>query len=127
MSDAQVTERLDRWLWHARFFKTRTLAARVVSGGKVRVNSQRVTKPATLVRLGDGLTFTQGRQIRIVTIRAFAMRRGPASEAQALYQDLDTGAREKTKENPPAAADRGTGRPTKKQRRAIAALKRIDP
>lgn len=127
MSDAQVTERLDRWLWHARFFKTRTLAARVVSGGKVRVNSQRVTKPATLVRLGDGLTFTQGRQIRIVTIRAFAMRRGPASEAQALYQDLDTGAREKTKENPPVATDRGTGRPTKKQRRAIAALKRIDP
>jgi ribosome-associated heat shock protein Hsp15 len=127
LSEAQATERLDRWLWHARFFKTRTLAAKVVSGGQVRVNSQRVRKPATLVRVGDGLTFPQGRDIRIVTIQAFGLRRGPAAEAQALYQDLDVKPEADPGTPPAVPADRGAGRPTKKQRRALAALKRFDP
>jgi len=126
LSEAQATERLDRWLWHARFFKTRTLAAKVVSGRKVRVNSQRVSKPATPVRVGDGLTFPQGREIRIVTIRAFGLRRGPAGGAQALYEDLDVKSEAEPGTPPSVAADRGVGRPTKKQRRAIDAMKRFD-
>ena len=79
--------RLDKWLFFARFFKTRTLAARVVQDGGVRVNGTRVSKPSAAVPAGDTLTFAQGRDIRVVTVRAAGTRRGPAPEAQALYED----------------------------------------
>ena len=111
--------RLDKWLWHARFFKTRGLAAGMVSGGHVRVNSGKAAKPAHSVGPGDVLTFAQGRVIRVVRIVAIGTRRGPAPEAQALYEDL----------TPPADARPanprydGTGRPTKRDRRAIEALR----
>lgn len=81
--------RLDKWLWQARFCKSRALAARLVSDGAVRVNAQRVVKPATAVRVGDGLSFAQGGRVRAVRIRALGVRRGPAVEAQALYDDLE--------------------------------------
>jgi len=80
--------RLDKWLWQARFFKTRSLAAKTVAAGQVRVNAERVSKPAAGVGPGDVLTFPQGRRIRVVRIVALAARRGPAPEAQALYDDL---------------------------------------
>ena len=86
---AAGTIRIDKWLWHARFFKTRTLAARIVSGGKVRVNGTPVSKPARTVGPGDTLTFAQGDDIRVIRILAPGARRGPAPEAQALYEDLD--------------------------------------
>ncbi|MCF6272801.1 MAG: RNA-binding S4 domain-containing protein [Rhodobacteraceae bacterium] len=111
MSDSQ---RIDKWLWHARFFKTRTLAAKVVSAGHVRINSARVKKPATLVRPGDGLSFMQGRELRIVRISALGQRRGPASEAAMLYHDLTP-----VPDIPAVAAGRVGIRPTKKDRRAI--------
>lgn len=85
---AELSIRLDKWLWHARFFKTRALSARVIEKGSVRVNSRRVTKPATAVRVGDGLSFAQASQVRLVRVRGLGIRRGPASEAQALYEDL---------------------------------------
>jgi len=80
--------RLDRWLWQARLSKTRGLAASLVSDGSVRVNAVRVLKPATPLRVGDGVTFAQGDTIRVLRVRALGARRGPGPEARALYDDL---------------------------------------
>ena len=112
--------RLDKWLWYARFFKTRTLAARQVSSGHVRINGIRVRKPAQTVVAGDVLTFAQGPGERVVRVEAPGTRRGPASEAATLYADL----------SPPVKPDRPPervgGRPTKRDRRALDALRRRD-
>jgi ribosome-associated heat shock protein Hsp15 len=81
--------RLDKWLWQARFFKSRTLAAEVIAEGHVRVNGTRVSRPGRDVTAGDTLTFPQGHRIRVVRILALGLRRGPAFEAQALYLDLE--------------------------------------
>lgn len=107
--------RLDKWLWQARFFKTRTLAAKVVSGGHVRVNGVKTAKPAQKVGQGDTLTFAQGRDIRVVRILLPGDRRGPATEAQTLYDDMTPD----RKDVPPAPRYEGKGRPTKKDRRQI--------
>jgi ribosome-associated heat shock protein Hsp15 len=80
--------RLDKWLWQARFFKSRALAADLISGGDARVNGMRVLRLGTPVQIGDVLTFVQGRQVRVVRVTALGQRRGPASEAQLLYDDL---------------------------------------
>ena len=108
--------RLDKWLWHARFFKTRSLATKQVSAGKVRVNSVRVSKPARTVAPGDVLTFPQAKVIRVVRVVALGERRGPAPEAQALYEDLSP------PEAQPAQRPLGSGgpRPTKLDRRRLA-------
>ncbi|MDE3080565.1 MAG: RNA-binding S4 domain-containing protein [Paracoccaceae bacterium] len=82
------TIRLDKWLWQARFFKTRGLATKSVQDGGVRLNAARVSKPAQQVGPGDTLTFIQGGRVRVVRILATGARRGPALEAQALYDDL---------------------------------------
>ena len=81
--------RLDKWLWQARFFKSRGLAAELIEAGSVRVNGTRVSRPGRDVTPGDTLTFPQGARIRLVRILALGLRRGPATEAQALYLDLD--------------------------------------
>lgn len=81
--------RLDKWLFHARFFKSRDLAQDCVESGHLRLNAQRCKKPGHGVVVGDVLTFAQGGQIRVVRVLALAERRGPATEAQALYCDLD--------------------------------------
>ncbi len=107
--------RLDKWLWQARFFKTRSLAARQISAGHVRVNAIRVGKPARGVSPGDVLTFTQARQVRVVRIITLGERRGPAPEAQALYTDLS----EKQVAAPPNPGFDSKGRPDKRQRRAL--------
>jgi ribosome-associated heat shock protein Hsp15 len=80
--------RLDRWLWHARFFRSRSLAAAAVAGGRMRLNGRIVEKPAQAVRAGDVLTFALGRRIVVVRVLAPGHRRGPAPEARALYEDL---------------------------------------
>ena len=82
--------RIDKWLWQARFFKTRSLAAAVVEEGHVRVNGQPVARPSREVGPGDTLTFPQGRNIRLIRIVGTGVRRGPASEATTLFIDLDT-------------------------------------
>jgi len=125
------TQRVDAWLWHARLFKTRTLAAAVVSAGKVRLTrneeTTRITKSSHAVRPGDTLTFPKARLIRIVRIQALATRRGPAAEAQALYEDLTPPPPPKKARAPkPAAREPGTGRPTKKERRALDHLRGVD-
>jgi ribosome-associated heat shock protein Hsp15 len=83
--------RLDKWLWQARFFKTRALAAHLVGKGRLRVNQTIVTKSHHRVRPGDVLTFPQGRIVRVVRVVGLGVRRGPASEAHTLYEDLTSG------------------------------------
>lgn len=122
MTEPRATIRLDKWLWYARFFKTRGLASKTVSAGHVRVNAARVSKPAQAVGAGDTLTFPQGKRIRVVRILAPGTRRGPATEAQALYDDLSPA----PDPTPPAPKyDRG-GRPTKKDRRKADAARQSD-
>lgn len=113
MNDPRPSIRIDKWLWYARFFKTRGLASKLVSGGHVRVNSAKKSKPAHSVGEGDTLTFPQGTNIRVIRICATGTRRGPAPEAQGLYEDLSP-VREKS---PPPPKTAGKGRPTKKDRR----------
>jgi ribosome-associated heat shock protein Hsp15 len=86
---AAPTLRLDKWLWHARFVKTRALAASLIEAGSVRVNGTRVSRPGRDVTPGDVLTFPQGPRIRVVRILELGLRRGPSPEAQVLYLDLD--------------------------------------
>ncbi|QYK43150.1 MAG: RNA-binding S4 domain-containing protein [Paracoccaceae bacterium] len=87
----RATLRIDKWLFHARFFRARGAATAMIEGGTARVNGQRIGKPAHGVAPGDVLTFPQGGRIRVVRILALGDRRGPAPEAQALYADLDSG------------------------------------
>jgi ribosome-associated heat shock protein Hsp15 len=107
--------RVDKWLWHARFFKTRTMAAKIVSGGHVRVNSDKISKPAHAIAVGDVLTFAQGNHIRVIQVLALGERRGPAPEAQTLYLDKSP-IQEK---DPSQPKSEGKGRPTKKDRRNL--------
>jgi ribosome-associated heat shock protein Hsp15 len=80
--------RLDKWLWCARFFKTRALAARFCTETGLRLNGQPVQKPHAAIRPGDVLTFALGSHIRIARVKGLAERRGPAPEARLLYDDL---------------------------------------
>ena len=119
MSD---TIRLDKWLWQARFFKTRTLSAKLVTAGHVRVNELKVSKAAYAVKVGDGLVFPQADVIKIVRIAALGTRRGPAVEAQALYEDL-TPVPEPTEFKPDVPNNARKGRPTKRDRRQLDAFR----
>ncbi|MEX2454055.1 MAG: RNA-binding S4 domain-containing protein [Rhodospirillaceae bacterium] len=80
--------RLDKWLWHARFFRSRSLASRVCAAGRVRVGGAVVAKAHYLVRVGDVLTFPQARDIRVVRIEALGARRGSPAEARGLYSEI---------------------------------------
>lgn len=124
---AGETQRLDRWLWFARFFKSRTLAASHVSAGKVRVNGDRVSRPSRTIRPGDILTFPAGPHIRVIKVVAPGTRRGPAPEARLLYEDQAPPAEASRKEKGhPKAETRevGSGRPTKRERRQTDAFKK---
>jgi ribosome-associated heat shock protein Hsp15 len=112
-SAPRATMRADKWLWHARFFKTRGLASKLISAGHLRVNGTKVHKPAQSVGPGDVLTFAQARRVRVVKLLALSERRGPAPEAQALYEDLSP-APDPTPANPRFD---GGGRPSGKDRR----------
>jgi len=116
LTERRATIRLDKWLWYARFFKSRTLSGKVVTAGHVRINRVKVSRAASPVGVGDTLTFAQGRNIRVVRIKALGTRRGPAAEAQTLYEDLSP----PVKTAPPAPRFDGKGRPGKKDRRQMA-------
>jgi ribosome-associated heat shock protein Hsp15 len=126
-------QRIDKWLWFARLIKTRTLAAELVVSRKVRLNRTRVEKPSHTVRVGDVLTVTLGRRVRLLKVTGLGLRRGPSAAAMSLYEELTAPA------DPPKplAQSRlqfpslqqgetgsgrrlpGSGRPTKKERRDI--------
>tara|TARA_R110002094_G_scaffold86440_5_gene90270 strand:+ start:404 stop:814 length:411 start_codon:yes stop_codon:yes gene_type:complete len=118
--------RVDKWLWYARFFKSRSLAAKVVQSRKLRLNSVIVTKASAMVKPNDILTFAQGKTIRVIRILDIGARRGPAAEARTLFEDLAPIER-KAEKDPPAAAvvtrEAGAGRPTKADRRALDKLR----
>jgi len=118
--------RLDRWLWAARFFKTRALSAAAIAGGKVQVNGTRA-KPAKQLQVGDDLRIRIGPYEWLVTVRVLSERRGPPKMAQTLYEETAEGrsARERLAELhkiAPAPTYQGKGRPTKKERREIERL-----
>lgn len=89
MAEPRTSIRLDKWLWQARFCKSRVLASRLVSDGAIRVNAVRVVKPATPVRIGDGLSFARGGRVHVLRILGLGTRRGPAEEARMLYEVLE--------------------------------------
>ena len=119
------TQRLDKWLWCARFFKSRSGAARFCDEGKLRVSGQLTHKAHYGLHPGDVLTFPLGPHIRVIKVTALASRRGPSAEARGLYEDLAPP--EAQPPAPPAddvgRRDAGAGRPTKAERRAIDRLK----
>lgn len=118
--------RLDKWLWFARFCKTRTLAAKLCGEGHVRIDGTPSRKPNATVRPGQVLTFVQRGQVRVIKVLALAERRGPASEARLLYEDLAPPTRETRMPNPLGDAPKrapGAGRPTKRERRAVDRLR----
>jgi len=115
--------RVDKWLWAARFFKTRSVAAGAVEGGKVQLNGDR-TKPGRVVRLGDELKIRRGPYEWIVIVRGLSLKRGPASQAQLLYEETEES---RTKREAVASELRFQGRivseikgrPSKKARRDL--------
>jgi ribosome-associated heat shock protein Hsp15 len=86
-----LTIRIDKWLWHARFYKTRPLAQAAAASGRLRLNGQRVEKASTGVGAGDVLTVVHGNKILAVRVCAIGARRGPAEEARLLYEILTDG------------------------------------
>lgn len=115
------TIRLDKWLWFARFLKSRTLAAQLCAGGRVRISGRVISKPSQSLKVGDVLTFPLGPHIRVIEVKALGTRRGPAEEARTLYDDLAPPQPRAPAEAAPQAGGRdpGAGRPTKADRRAI--------
>ena len=121
MSDESI--RIDKWLWAARFFKTRSLAADAVGGGKVEINGTRA-KPSRNLRIGDTLTIRRGPYEWTVIVSGLSNLRGPAAKAQLLYGETEASMAKRAAvsvqlklERPPAFDL--PGRPTKKNRRAI--------
>ena len=126
MSNADESDRvrLDKWLWAARFYKTRSLATEAVGGGKAEVNGERA-KPAKPIKAGDEIRIRLGPYEHIVIVRGLAERRGSASAAQALYEETDASrqARDRLsaqlKLAPSVFVFEDKGRPTKKDRRDL--------
>ena len=119
MSDER--QRIDKWLWHARVVRTRSAAAALVASGHVRINGARVTTAAKPVKAGDVVTTALDRGVRVLRVNGFAVRRGSADMAQGLYLDLSRAEAPREEKIPAAGAvrDPGSGRPTKRERRAI--------
>lgn len=125
MANGSDRVRLDKWLWAARFFKTRALATEAVNGGRVHVNGQRA-KPSKVVRLGDEIVMTRpGAAPMTLHVRGLSDRRGPAPEAQALYEETPESMEAREKDRlmrkmapPPPGAEMGS-RPTKRDRRRL--------
>jgi ribosome-associated heat shock protein Hsp15 len=120
--------RIDKWLWAARFFKTRSLAVDAIGGGKVEVNEERV-KPAKMIQVGDKVRVRLGPYEHVIEVRALSERRGPASVAATLYAETDESrsTREKLAEQiriaPAGFVFEDKGRPTKRDRREIERLR----
>lgn len=129
LTDQRV--RLDRWLWAARQYKTRSLASKAVGGGKVRLNDRR-TKPGVAVQVGDRVTVRKGTYEFRLVVEALSEQRGPASEAITLYRETPDSIAEREKRRAQMKQSliqgyEGKGRPTKKERRELERLRRRSP
>lgn len=128
--EVEGQQRLDKWLWATRFFKTRALAAEAINGGKVHLNGDRV-KPARNVKVGDQLSVTRGQFEFQITVEGLNKHRRPANEAQMLYKESQESMekRESLAESLKilnANMPHSEKRPSKKQRRQIVRFKRAD-
>ena len=120
--------RIDKWLWAARFFKTRSLASSAVEAGHVELNGERA-KPAKQIRIGDEVRVRISQFTHIIHVRGLAERRGPASEAQLLYEETEASKKERERlaeqrRLAPTPAYEEGGRPTKRDRRDMSRIKR---
>jgi ribosome-associated heat shock protein Hsp15 len=117
---AEGRQRIDKWLFFSRAVKSRSLAAKLVVAGRVRINCDKAAQASDLVRAGDVLTITLERRIFVWKVLGTGSRRGPAEEARLLYEDISPPPAPKGEavaDAIPALRDAGSGRPTKKQRR----------
>jgi len=117
---AEGRQRIDKWLFFSRAVKSRSLAAKLVIAGRVRINSDKAAQASDLVKPGDVLTITLDRRISVWKVLATGVRRGPAEEARTLYEDMSPPPVPKGEAVPdaiPALREAGSGRPTKKERR----------
>jgi len=129
MSEPEQKRRLDKWLWFARCAKTRTLAQKLVNGGHVRINTERCVNAATKIKIGDVLTITLPRGIKILKVVELGEARGSATLAALLYEDLSPPPILKSdgpRPLPQAVREKGAGRPTKRERRVTDRLKEPD-
>ena len=123
-----INQRLDKWLWCARFFKSRVICQKVILTGKVRMNGTLISKSHAKIKIGDNLSFFQGKDLKEITVLSFSVFRGPAVEAQKLYQDNSIKQiRDETIKTFKGGFYRksGLGRPTKRDRRKMDELKTI--
>ena len=113
--------RIDTWLWYARFYKSRSLSSKAILNGKLRVNSNKIIKPASKVKINDVLTINHVNMVRVIQVQSIGSRRGPASEAQQLYKDLsgDTTGASNIKQISEKPKKETNKRPTKKDRRIL--------
>ena len=116
-------QRLDKWLWFARVLKSRTLAATAVLEGRVRVNRLKITKPAQTVKPGDVRTVALREKVLVLRLLLPGQRRGPPPEARLLYEDLTPPPLPRPEHPAHGERDRGSGRPSKRDRRLIDRLK----
>lgn len=119
-----LEQRLDKWLWCARLVKTRSGAARLIADGKVRINGERALKPSRHVHAGDVVTTAHSGRLAVVRVIDVAERRGPASVAQTLYEDLTP--KEAPGSDTGLETQRPGKRPTKRDRRLLDAFRRGD-
>jgi ribosome-associated heat shock protein Hsp15 len=121
-------QRIDKWLWHARVVRTRTAAAALADSGHVRVNGQRIDAASRAVRPDDVVTVALDRTVRVLKVLGFAERRGDADAARVLCEDLTPAPDRPLEPELPAPAMRepGSGRPTKRDRRALDRLRGRD-
>lgn len=126
-TSSNLSQRIDKWLWHARLYKTRSIAQKQVATGKIRVDREKISSPSRKVTTGNVLTITRERDIKIIEIIGISDRRGPYSEAQLLYNDMSPPKPEKQKQEQTKESMsriQSEGRPTKHQRKQIMAMKR---
>lgn len=125
MTETKPKLRVDKWLWHARLFKSRSLAGEIATSGKLRIDGEKINKASQTVSPGNVLTFPKAGYVRMIQVDAIGQRRGPAPEAAELYTDLDPPQpKPREPEDDAGKIDPGTGDITKRDRRKIAALKR---
>ncbi|ESY81866.1 RNA-binding protein S4 [Mesorhizobium sp. LNHC221B00] len=117
---AEGRQRIDKWLFFSRAVKSRSLAAKLVVAGRVRINRDKAAQASDLVKPGDVLTITLDRRIFVWKVLGAGVRRGPAEEARTLYEDMSPPPTPKADSVPdaiPALREAGSGRPTKRERR----------